>query len=431
MRRKRLAEAAIARIERYQHTRGGRGKCGFSPTCSRYAKEAFQLRSFPTALLMTMSRLARCNLFAGPDAHDPVVRTRRGLRSNALRSLSIIFLLSGVALIALASAGHADSFSGSCTGRANGRDIAKLTQSNPLALKEHQRFSASGTAGFAGPSNPTRVSAKFEIISGVFGVSEKSRGGTGNEWSSSTVNVDEYFDIGLGLYQVKINVSGSGGSCEATAFVKLDGNPLSKPAGIAAAVVTMVGIAGAAAAGLGGSGPNPKADPGAFAEEMLDANDKAEAERAAEQKREDNLGLDSDDESWNVITRFLGCIPGRGIEVEFSTAALMALPVFGMGAGAVAAAKPRVAWSKNVRRSGHPVLGFFSGLLGGLGAVVLVWQYGVWTLQIWNVVGIPLLLAVLIAIAAKRGRVYQIQRVIRRTAPSANEEPPPPPAPTS
>lgn len=323
----------------------------------------------------------------------------------------MLFLLSGVALIALSSAGYADSFSGACTGSANGRNVAELTRENPLVLKEHSQFAAQGTAGFAGPNDQTTVSAKFEVISGVFGVSSTTEGGTGNEWQSSTVNVDDYFKYTAGLYEVKIAVSGPTGSCEATVYVKLDANPLTKPAGIVAGITAVIGLAGAAASASGGSA-SPKAMGDAeFIDEMVNPGEKKQAEAAA-RKDADEPPDWVPDGVWLAIKLIPGC--GKWFRSSFPfggdlSIMLLAVPVFGMGAGGAARSRGKVVWSKKVRVPGHPVLGFIAGLLGGLGAVVLVWQYGVWTLQIWNVVGIPVLIAVLAAIWAKTGRVYRIE----------------------
>ena len=409
----RLATVAIERIDRYQHTHGGRGRCQFRPTCSRYAKEAFRERSFPVALLMTVSRLARCNLFAGPNTPDPVVRARRGLRPNTLLSLSMLTVISGVFLIAFASAGAADSFNGRCTGSATGRNIAGMTKSNPLLLKEHQRFAASGTADFASASDPTSVAAKIQIISGLFGVTTTNDGGTGNQWSSSRVNVDDYFTYGVGLYQVDITVSGPSGSCSATAYVKLDGNPLTKPAGIAGAVAVVAGAGVGARARRKGQNPMKADDNEAFVSEMLDDSDKHAAAVAADPQEPDvgDMGI------FEFSRYLLGCW----------TVAFSALPLFGMGVGAGVGAAPiaprPVAWSKKVRVHGHPILGFFSGLIAGLGAVVLLWQYAIWTLEVWNTIGIPVLIGILAGVWAWRGKGYVIQ--VRAKRPSAPTEPAP------
>lgn len=57
---------------------------------------------------------------------------------------------------------------------------------------------------------------------------------------------------------------------------------------------------------------------------------------------------------------------------------------------------------------GRPLLGFFSGLVGGLGAAVLLQQYAYWPLTIGTVVVFPNLVAVLTALRAWRGRPFKL-----------------------
>ena len=114
----------------------------------------------------------------------------------------------------------------------------------------------------------------------------------------------------------------------------------------------------------------------------------------------------------------------------FAGGAILPLPVFGVGmaAGAVVLPKRPVVWSKKVRVHGHPILGFFSGLIAGLGAVVLAWQYAVWTLHIWNGIGIPVLLGLLGAVWAWIGKGYRIQVRAGGSSPSAETPAEPPTA---
>lgn len=51
--------------------------CRFSPTCSSYALEAFRKRGFFVGMILTVSRIARCNPFC-PGGYDPV--PEKGLR---------------------------------------------------------------------------------------------------------------------------------------------------------------------------------------------------------------------------------------------------------------------------------------------------------------------------------------------------------------
>ena len=51
--------------------------CRFSPTCSAYALEAFQKRGFFVGIILTVTRIFRCNPFF-PGGYDPV--PLKGLR---------------------------------------------------------------------------------------------------------------------------------------------------------------------------------------------------------------------------------------------------------------------------------------------------------------------------------------------------------------
>jgi putative membrane protein insertion efficiency factor len=45
--------------------------CRFTPTCSEYALEAFEKKSVLRAIMMTVTRIAKCNPFH-PGGYDPV-----------------------------------------------------------------------------------------------------------------------------------------------------------------------------------------------------------------------------------------------------------------------------------------------------------------------------------------------------------------------
>lgn len=52
--------------------------CRFTPTCSAYALEAFTKRGFFIGMILTVSRILRCNPFS-KGGYDPV--PERGLRN--------------------------------------------------------------------------------------------------------------------------------------------------------------------------------------------------------------------------------------------------------------------------------------------------------------------------------------------------------------
>ena len=63
---------------RYLSKLKGAPCCRFEPTCSTYALEAFQKRGAIIGLILTVSRIARCNPFCA-GGRDPV--PERGLRN--------------------------------------------------------------------------------------------------------------------------------------------------------------------------------------------------------------------------------------------------------------------------------------------------------------------------------------------------------------
>ena len=62
--------------------------CRFTPSCSTYGLEAFQKRGFFVGMILTVSRIFRCNPFC-PGGYDPV--PLKGLRHKRDKDGRIIF----------------------------------------------------------------------------------------------------------------------------------------------------------------------------------------------------------------------------------------------------------------------------------------------------------------------------------------------------
>jgi putative membrane protein insertion efficiency factor len=74
---KKVNQWAVKMIEGYQgHSKNTNPTCRFQPTCSHYAKEAFETRSFFIAFGLSTWRVLRCNPLS-KGGYDPVPKPRK------------------------------------------------------------------------------------------------------------------------------------------------------------------------------------------------------------------------------------------------------------------------------------------------------------------------------------------------------------------
>ena len=389
-----------AAIRRYQGSalrRRSDGVCRFHPTCSEYARQAFEQRALPVALGMTASRLLRCNPLVRPFTADPVDHRRFAPRPGTLRALSALTMIVGTLLaFAVAGVAAADAPTGGCTGSANGRDAAGITRGDPLVVGKGDTVSAEGTTP-PGKSGTNSTTVEVVLVDPLGGVTGDAYVGEGDTWSSSSVKVDDWLKYGVGLYKVDVTNTGPGWTCSFVGYVKLDGNPLSTPVGLAAGAMVVVGAVGGAAA------VRAKPDPGRVEELRRSAPD------------DDLDGLDG------IVRGGLDAMRSCGATAltTLLLLPLLAMPVVGMGGGAGAGLPVwrtppgRVVWERRFRSRGHWILGGLSGLVFGLGLAVLLQQYGVWILSVVTVIVVPLVLAAGFGAIAFRGRGYRLVRVAR------------------
>lgn len=425
---------AIRRYQAFATRRRAQGACRFDPSCSNYALQAFEERAFLVALGMTASRLLRCNPLVRRATSDPVRRPRRTPRPGTVRSLLLLSGLSGLILLAsLGGTASADPPTGGCTGSANGRPAASITRDHPLKVKEHDTVAAEGSTP-PGKSGRNLTHVEIFLIDPIGGVTTEDHVGSGSTWSSSTVEIDDYLKYGVGTYKVEITNVGPGWKCTFVGYVELEGNPLTKPIGIAAAGATAVGAAGSLLS------PRRKPTP-RWADEQI---------RNARPTRD---VMDTIIEEGDKVVQAADAARGPSLEEEIFIAAvkdpvvrfclpclisMLLVPMWaavGTGGGALVV-RPMptgpVHWKRRIWRRGRPIAGFVSGLLFGLGVTVLLWQYDVWLLDILTAIVFPVVLGVLFGAYAWRGKPYNLVAVPREGAPpppAVGEEPPPPPPP--
>ena len=398
----RIANRLLQRIHRYQSDRpawAARARCRFTPSCSHFAQEALLTRTWPVALLLIVTRLIRCNPLARRMSQDSPQR-RRGLRPNSVRTLFAVLLIAGFVSMIAAGVSWAQSLTGSgCKADINGVSPTAMTAKDPLIVEEGEVVQVNGTVPPAVAQLPadqitSNTIISVAIIEGIFDLDSESRPGTGPNWGGP-VNVDQYLKFGQGLYHVTADANGTPDwNCSAGGYIRLvAGNPLTKPAGIVATALFAVGAVGSGLASRTSEKPT--------SEDVVPAESRPDPFAEAEYT--------------------CGCISAIGVAM-FGINIFEELDLlFGMS---VAAAKPK----KRTWVRAHPIAGFFSGLLLGLGITLLLQQFGRWPLTPFTVIVFPLLVAVMVAIRAWFGRPYKW--VLPSGAPVAPPMPPvAPPAP--
>ncbi len=196
--------------------------------------------------------------------------------ARAIRACALSFLFAVLPLVSGASPAAANEITGGCTGTVNGKDATLLTRDDPFVVHDGEQLAVAGNipSQFA-PANPqSSTTVKVSVVDGLFDISTDEHTSTGATYSADSVNVDNYFNVGVGLYRVDVVNSGPGWRCEYTGYVKLDGNPFSKPAGLGALAAVLIGAVGV----LFAKGRKPK-EPG-WIDAVLTTAEQIEREEA-------------------------------------------------------------------------------------------------------------------------------------------------------
>jgi putative component of membrane protein insertase Oxa1/YidC/SpoIIIJ protein YidD len=370
------------------------GCCRYSPSCSHYAEQVLATRTMPVALWLIVRRVLSC---------------RRPMSRSTRRKVTSVLLLSGI--VTLGSAGLAQAVAptlvppsltrGGCNMALRGTDVGTFNRNNPLFVTKGKRITAEGLAPQAIRNKPepagsfTVIGIDLEVVSPLK-ASYKSEEHKGFRNFSTSVNVDDYLDLGSGLYRITIRATGSqpvgpGWACAATFYVKLDGSPVP---GLVAGALGLAGL-GAAATASGKSDWRPGDEvPAESGNDEIDLARTGSVDVVKQTVEPDPSGnrVKEAGALGCVLAIFAGVF---GYEPGESAAVLAA------GAGGAAPSEGRRIW-----RRGHLARGFFGGLTMGLGLTVFMQQRGYWLLTWVDVIAFPLALAVVLGWRGWKGKAF-------------------------
>lgn len=162
-----------------------------------------------------------------------------------MRRLLVPPAVFAILVLGLLPAAGAQEITGGCTATVNGQSVTSLTRLNPLVVVKGDTVALVGSvpasAGSGRVASETRISV--EVVGDIPIATEV---GNGTSWGGSVVVPGIITRLAPGTYKVKGTAAGTGWLCTGSAYVKVEGGPLTVATGIG---VVLLGSGVAAAAG--------------------------------------------------------------------------------------------------------------------------------------------------------------------------------------
>ncbi len=162
-----------------------------------------------------------------------------------MRRLILIIALTLGILVGTIAAAAAQGVTGGCRATINGQTPDTLTRSNPLVVAKGDTVDLLGTVPASAGSGdiPSQTDIYVEVVGDIPVASEP---GNGPSWGGTVTVPNIITQLAPGVYKVKGTATGEGWLCTGSAYVKVEGGPLTAAAvlgGLVAAsgVATVIG----------------------------------------------------------------------------------------------------------------------------------------------------------------------------------------------
>jgi hypothetical protein len=171
---------------------------------------------------------------------------RNGVR---MKRALIAVGVGAVVLVGLIPAATAQEITGGCNATVNGSSVDTLTITNPLVEAKGDTVDLTGSVPASAGSG--RVESETRIFVEVVGdVPLATESGTGPFWGGNVTVPNLLTQLAPGVYRVKGTATGSGWICTGSAYVKVEGGPLT-----AATAVGVVAVGSGIVAAIGARRP--------------------------------------------------------------------------------------------------------------------------------------------------------------------------------
>ncbi len=163
-----------------------------------------------------------------------------------MRRTAILVAAVGLLFTTAIPAGLAQGVDGGCSATVNGQTLDTLDLKHPLVVARGDILALTGTVPAAAGSGTIYSETKIyvELLTDVPVAEQTGDGPTWGDW----VELPEVLaSLAPGVYKVKGTATGDGWICNGSAYIKIEGGPLTAAAAIGAASVVGGGIAAAGA----------------------------------------------------------------------------------------------------------------------------------------------------------------------------------------
>ena len=160
-----------------------------------------------------------------------------------MKRMLILLAVAAVGLGVLVPAALAQEVTGGCTATVNGQSVDTLDIKHPLIVAKGDILALTGSVPASAGTGTIYSETKIYVeVVGDVPVAEQT--GDGVIWGDWVEVPDVLTQLAPGVYKVKGTAEGSGWVCTGSAYIKIEGGPLTA----ATAVGAVAAVAGAAAA---------------------------------------------------------------------------------------------------------------------------------------------------------------------------------------
>lgn len=159
---------------------------------------------------------------------------------SVFRRFMMVAILVVTGIAATAAVAGAQGVTGGCRATVNGQTLDTLTRKTPLVVAKGDTVDLVGTVP-AGAGDGA-VSSQTDIYVEVIGdIPVASETGSGPSWGGTVTVPNVITQLAPGVYKVKGTATGDGWVCDGSAYVKVEGGPLT----VATAIGMVLTAAGA------------------------------------------------------------------------------------------------------------------------------------------------------------------------------------------